>query len=538
MAHARRAAYRRPGPPLYAVAMEPFTIALCQVRAREIDEAEENLQAILAALDRAGDAGAQLVALPECAYPAYYLRGAHAYERPEVRPYDEVCRLLGEKAHRYGYWLAAGLAVPHPEGRLSNSGVVFGPDGEIRGQYDKQFLWHFDNNWFEPGREFPVWDAGFCRFGILICADSRQPEIARSLYVNGAELIVDLTAWVSTGRTVQELTTTQCQYLMPARAYENGVWVAACDKWGSEDGTIVYAGRSSVIDPLGQTLVCAPSDADEVVVYTIDPQDAAPPVPRRPALYSMLTMPQDELPILSLMREPMVPADEDRRVAVVPGDGAAFDAGTVVARYEALRAQDVDFMVFAGVTGPEGWQVDLPPIETAVRGGGGSLLLGVASDGCAPSQSAVLVTPDRTVEHLASHGRGINTGETLSPVIETPAGNVGILCGDEGLVPEVARCLMLQGADILAWTLFEADPMAEVLGRARSDENKVYTAAAWPDGGVIAEPSGGPMVHVPAGTGVAMAAQVNRAVARWKDRAPGTNMVRDRIPGAYGALVR
>ncbi|NUQ55608.1 MAG: hypothetical protein HUU14_06975, partial [Dehalococcoidia bacterium] len=33
---------------------------------------------------------------------------------------------------------------------------------------------------------FPVFDAGFCRFGALICADGRQPEIARSLAVNGA----------------------------------------------------------------------------------------------------------------------------------------------------------------------------------------------------------------------------------------------------------------------------------------------------------------------------------------------------------------
>jgi hypothetical protein len=35
-----------------------------------------------------------------------------------------------------------------------------------------------------------------------------------------------------------------------------------------------------------------------------------------------------------------------------------------------------------------------------------------------------------------------------------------------------------------------------------------------------------------------MAAQVNRALSRWKDMAPGTNVVTDRQPEAYGALVR
>jgi predicted amidohydrolase len=521
---------------MYAVAMQPFTVALCQVRAFGVDDAEENLVNILSALDRAGESGAQLVALPECSYPAYYLGDANVYERSGVRPYEEVARLFADKARRYGYWLAAGLAVPHPSGKLTNSGVVFGPDGELKGQYDKQFLWHFDNTWFERGRNFPVWDTGFCRFGILICADSRQPEIARSLYANGADLIVDLTAWVSTGRTVQELTTTQCQYLMPARARESAVWVVAADKWGTEDGTIVYAGRSSVIDPAGNLLACGPSDADEVLVYPIEPRaDAA--VPRRPSLYGSLVKPLEQLPIVELLREPMVPADEDRRVAVVPGNGT-FSIDDLVARYEALRAQDVDLAVFAGASAHEGWQVDLGRVESMVRARGGSLVFGVATDGCAAQHASVLVTPEQTIEHVASHGRGITTGESLSPVVSTPAGNVAVLCGDEGLVPEIGRCLMLEGADILAWSLFDADPMAENIARARSDENKVYTAAAWPDGGVIAEPSGAPMVHVPRGTGVAMAAQVNRAVARWKDRAPGTNMVRDRIPEAYGALVR
>jgi predicted amidohydrolase len=243
--------------------MQPFKVALCQVQAFGVEEAETNLDNILRALDEAGAAGAQLVALPECAYPAYYLGGDDVYTRPGVRSFDEVAALFGEKARRYGYWLAAGMAMPRPGGALTNSGVVFGPDGTMQGHYDKQFLWHFDSRWFAPGASYPVWDTGFCRFGILICADSRQPEIARSLVVNGAEVIVDLTAWVSSGRSVPELTTTQCQYLMPVRARESGVWVVAADKWGSEAGTIVYAGRSSVIDPNGELLACAPSDRDQ-----------------------------------------------------------------------------------------------------------------------------------------------------------------------------------------------------------------------------------------------------------------------------------
>ena len=515
--------------------MRPFTVACCQVRAYDIEDAEENLQNLLRGLDEAGRAGAQLVGLPECAYPAYYLRDANPYARPGVRPFDEVFGLFAAKAKQYGYWLAAGMAVPLADGTVVNSGVIFDPEGEARGRYDKSFLWHFDNDWFAPGGRFPVFDAGFCRFGVLICADGRQPEVARSLAVNGAEVILDLTAWVSWGRTVPELSTTQCEYLMPVRAFENGAWVAAADKWGPEDGTIIYAGRSCVIDPEGTVRVCAPSDRDAVVTFDIEPMEREL-TPRRPALYGRLVEPTASLPVTALLDEPLVPARENRRIAVVPGNGG-FDAAAVVARYEALRCQGADLVVFAGMAGAAGWQRGLAMLEKSVRTVGGSAALAVHVDGREPRREMALVTPARTFLHTATHGRGITLGEWPATVVETPAGRVGVLCGDEGLVPEVARCLALEGAEILAWSVFEAGAMTEAVARARSDENRVYTAAAWPGGGVITAPTGAPLTAVPAGSGVAMAAQVNRAVARWKDMAPGTNAILDRMPQAYGALV-
>lgn len=516
--------------------MKPFTIACCQVRAYDIEQAEENLANLLASLDEAGRAGAQLVLLPECAYPAYYLKDGDPYARPNVRPYAEVLALFGAKAKAHGYWLAAGIAAPHEDGSLANSGIVFAPDGDVKGRYDKSFLWHFDTNWFKRGRDFPVFDAGFAKFGVLICADGRQPEVARMLHVGGAEVICDLTAWVSWGRTEAELSTTQCEYLMPVRAFENGAWVAAADKWGPEDETIIYAGRSTVIDPLGVARAAAPSTGNTVLTYHIEPMEAQP-VPRRPGMYGMLTQPTASLPALAFEDEPIAPSRGAARVAVVPSEGD-FDPARTIARYRALRLQDCDLVVFGGQNGPDGWEVRLAELEAAVREVGGAMLVGVTTTGCDWRQAAVLITPEGTTEHQASHGRGIQTGEVLPPVVPTAAGNIGILCGDEGYVPELARTLALQGADLLAWTLFEAGPMAERVARCRSDESRVYTAVAWPDGGIITNPDGGVMTAAPAGTGIAMSAGIHRSVSRWKLRAPKTHVIRDRVPEAYGALTR
>ncbi len=217
---------------------------------------------------------------------------------------------------------------------------------------------------------------------------------------------------------------------------------------------------------------------------------------------------------------------------------AEFDAVALAATYRELRAQDADLVVFGGTTGPEGWQVGLPVIEAVVKETGGAAVFAVATTGCSAHQSVVVVTPRGTIEHAATHGRGIQLGETPSPVIATPAGNVGLLCGDEGFVPEVARVLMLEGADILAWPLFAVEAMTERIARARSDENRVYTAVAWPGGAEVISPTGAPLTISPAGTGIAMAAQVNRVMSRWKDMAPGTNALTDRIPEAYEDLIR
>lgn len=510
-------------------------MACCQVRARDIADAEQALGDILRMLDDAGRAGAALVLVPESSYPAYYLLDRQPYERPGVRPFAEVASLLGAKAKEHGFWIAAGLAVPHADGRITNSGVVFDPAGTIAGRYDKSFLWHFDSDWFSRGSSYPVFDMGFARCGILICADGRMPEIARALRLGGAEVILDLTAWVASARTTAELNNPQVEYMMPVRAFENGTWVVAADKFGVEAESILYAGRSCVIDPAGQMRAEAPPDREALLVFDLEPRPVET-VPRRPELYGRIAEPAASLPVAKLLEQALVPSRESHRVSVVPSEGS-FDAARLAARFGRLRSQGAEIVVAGGCIAPEGWQVEFPAIEAAVREHGGVLVFGVRTNGCSTSEAAVVVTASGTIEHTATHGRGILLGDTAAPVIETPAGNLGVLCGDEGLVPEVARCLMLEGADILAWPMFANEPMTERLVRSRADENRVYVAAAWEGGGLVAAPTGQLLAAVPAGTGAAVTAPVSPMLSRLKDMAPCTNVVTDRQPESYASLV-
>lgn len=514
--------------------MKPFTIACCQLRALDLEDAEINLKTILSLLDEAGEQRANLVILPECSYPAYYVKSQSPYSAPGVQSYDEICKLLGQKARQYGYWLVAGLAVPEKNGALTNSGIVFDPSGNQCGRYDKTFLWHFDNNWFEPGQTFPVFETPFVNFGILICADGRQPEIARSLKINGAELIVDLTAWVSHGSNLSDLYTPQCEYIMPVRAFENGVWVAAADKWGTENESIIYAGRSCIINPAGEKVAIAPTEGNIVLTYEFEAGILELPVHRKPELYELLTTTWEDSTSKILAEQPIVPDKENYRIGIAELEDGWLDFNKLEKYFGKLREQDCDIVLFAGLQAHEGWEPLLSELSELVQQLGGALSFAVQSKGCTSLESSVFISEEGTFIHKATHGRGGADGKNNAPVIPTPIGNVGLLSGDEALVPELARMLTLNGAEFLLWSTFESHPMNSKLAQARSDENRVYTIGKWQGGGIITSPTGQPVIEAPNNT--AMAAQVNKSLTRWKDMAPGTHPFRNRTSSMLEAL--
>ncbi len=323
-------------------------IALVQLPAYSIEDAAESLEHTLARIDDAAREKPDIIALPEGTYPAYFL-GTDYTTSEQVLPPKEAMERFAAKAREHGVHIAAGMALDAPGGGLSNGAALFGRDGSLVGRYDKSFLWHFDARWFTPGDAFPVFETDVGRIGMLVCADGRLPEIARSLVVNGAQIILDLTAWVSSGRHAADLTTIQREFLMPARAAENGVWIACADKFGVEAESLIYCGRSCFINPRGEYVASLGSDEDAVLTYDVPIDDSRPPITRRPEMYDVLTHPTESLPIARAQDEAIVMRENERRIAVVqaslPADGTQF-VQFARAHVERLVLQDADVALF------------------------------------------------------------------------------------------------------------------------------------------------------------------------------------------------
>ncbi|MBI5287709.1 MAG: carbon-nitrogen hydrolase family protein [Chloroflexi bacterium] len=303
-------------------------IALLQLPAFSLEEAAASLAHTLRRIDEVLAAEKpDLVALPEVTYPAYFLGTSDRPVCGVLSPVEAAGRFAA-KAREHGIYIAVGLALDAAGGGYANGAALFGRDGALVGRYDKSFLWHFDNRWFSQGSAYPVFETDIGRVGMLVCADGRLPEIARSLTLNGAQIILDLTAWVSGGRQPGELTTTQYDYLMRTRAAENGVWIACADKCGVEAESIVYAGRSCFIDPRGNVLAALGPNEEGALVYDVPLTDAAPPVLRRPELYEVLSHPTESLPVTRTLEETFVPQEQEQRIAAVqmemPATGTEF----------------------------------------------------------------------------------------------------------------------------------------------------------------------------------------------------------------------
>ena len=550
-------------------------VALLQLRAFGLADHEAAWAELLRRIDEAAEPATgpspDLIVAPEASYPAYYLHSRAAYEAAGVLADAEVEAALAERASRHGVSIVAGLVQRAPGGGLRNHAVCFGPSGEVVSRTAKRFLWHFDTEWFEagwfePGDDTSVIEVGGARCGVFVCADGRLPEIPRALAAAGAELLIDPTAWVSSGRDPAALSNPQVDYMLAARAIENGVWVVAADKVGVEAGTIVYAGRSGVVDPRGRWRVQAPSDEPGIIRSSIDLDEArGAPVPRRPELYAGAAIAGEASEATRLTHEPIAVAAAEVRLAaaaLAAQPSAVELMEQVRATATTLATQGAQLLVLPDLAGADphalsqqellpqlaalsaetGLMLAVTLAERPARGNGGeeraykSLLL---LDG------GELICSYRQA-HLdaAEQAAGFAPGEAPPPLIDTRLGRIGLLAGRDALVPELARALKLAGAEVIVWCASPLPGASEdgvrVIARTRAAEQRVYVVAAAgadPAGGAyVVEPSGAVAAESLAGEAMAVAADANRALTRRHRMAPRTDPILAHRPEAFPEL--
>jgi predicted amidohydrolase len=209
----------------------------------KLADTAHNLQQILAGLEAAQ---ADLVVFPECALSGYGFASREAaldVAQPLPGPASDA---VAEVCARTGRTAVVGLLERAGEA-LYNSAAVITPAG-LAGVYRKVHLPYLGVDRFVDGGDlgFPVFDTPAGRLGVLICYDLSFPEAARSLKLDGAQVLCVATNWPLAAEV-------SCVHSPPVRAQENHLHLVVCDRVGEESG-FRFRGQSRVLDCDGRTL--------------------------------------------------------------------------------------------------------------------------------------------------------------------------------------------------------------------------------------------------------------------------------------------
>ncbi|NIQ03271.1 MAG: acyltransferase [Nitrospinaceae bacterium] len=211
-----------------------------------------------------GDRQADLLVLPELFNTGYQFQSLdEARELAETIPDGPTTQFLLGWAADARTVIVAGLAERAGD-TLYNSAVIVGPEGFL-GKFRKAHIFDSENNFFAPGDlPFTVYDTGTFKVGIMICFDWRFPETARTLTLQGAELIAH----------PSNLVLPHCPQAMITRCLENRVYAITADRVGTEqrlpDEPLTFIGQSQVVDPDGNVLYRASEKGEEAQGVEID----------------------------------------------------------------------------------------------------------------------------------------------------------------------------------------------------------------------------------------------------------------------------
>jgi len=227
-----------------------FTIALGQMDVRA-GQPEQNMAQAQALAGQAGEARADLLLLPELWLHGYDLERAEEWADPLDGGGFAAMSAL---ARAHGLCLCGSLLERHAGG-ISNTAALYGPDGALLGAYRKVHLFRLmrEHRYLAPGEQAVLCLTPWGPVGLAICYDLRFPEPFRALALAGAVLFLIPAQWPQ--RRIEAWT-----LLARARAVENELFVATCNRVGNEEG-VTFPGRSAVIGPLGETLVVGDDQA-------------------------------------------------------------------------------------------------------------------------------------------------------------------------------------------------------------------------------------------------------------------------------------
>ncbi len=248
----------------------PTRLGLAQI-SPQLGDVAANLATHLATAEQAQHAGVELLIFPELSLTGYRLR-EQAFDvalhletdEPVLAPLANASRTLDivasfvevdDRGHHYicaGYWSDGQLVHRHRKVYLPTYGL-----------FD-------EGRYFAQGDQVQPFDTRFGRIGLLICEDFWHMSLPYLLWLDGAELLIMISASVEHGLAEVGVTTAdRVNNMLKNYAGQLTSFVAHVNRTGMEDG-LTYWGNATLFGPHGDLLAEGPAMEPDLLVADID----------------------------------------------------------------------------------------------------------------------------------------------------------------------------------------------------------------------------------------------------------------------------
>ncbi|HEU4860911.1 MAG TPA: nitrilase family protein [Chitinophagaceae bacterium] len=277
--------------------MEKIRIATAQFEHKSNDK-DYNLSVIDSLSKQAAGHGAKMIAFHECSITGYtfarHLSKSQMLELAERIPGGNSIDALTQIAKKNNIAVLAGLFEKDKDDDLFKAYVCVDKNGLIA---KHRKLHPFINTHLTAGDEYTVFEFEGWKCGILICYDNNVIENVRATTLLGANIIfmphvtmctpstrpgagfVDAELWKNKNNNAEALRkefdgSKGKEWLMkwlPARAYDNGVYVIFSNPIGMDDDQLKN-GCSMIIDPFGDVIAECRALNNEFVIGELTPE--------------------------------------------------------------------------------------------------------------------------------------------------------------------------------------------------------------------------------------------------------------------------
>ena len=243
---------------------KPFKAGVIQFDV-ECGRVEDNLTKISGYLETLASENVSLAVLPEMF--------SCSFDNQNLKEHSGSTQNIIEKLSIFAldHRMAIAGTLPELEGdRVFNTMVFIDTDGKIKGRYRKLHLFRLtgEHLYYTAGSDSVTVESTLGRIGLMTCYDLRFPELARALFLKGAELIVVSAQWPEPRKEHWET-------LIKARAIENQLFMVSSNRIGKEAG-LTFPGMSMIVDPMGKLIAhagnnesCAFAEIDPATVENI-----------------------------------------------------------------------------------------------------------------------------------------------------------------------------------------------------------------------------------------------------------------------------